>query len=189
MDSSDSRPYPKASAGNDTPRVGLVAPAAAPSAWPTRVRRASRFLQSESESIGAMERNTGRPSKGPRASVIFRMPTPLRIQTQQVLDQLGATLNDFVEHLAVVDLAHLPADQENVTPTTLASRRTGKTGRPSKGPRITVVLRVSHELAEQVKVRAAALGLSVNDYLDSLVSHDITAHRATGEGMVLDQSA
>lgn len=137
-----------------------------------------------------MERKTGRPSKGPRASVIFRMPTPLRVQTQQVLDELGATLNDFVEHLAVIDLAHPPTDHENVALTTLASRRTGKTGRPSKGPRTTVVLRVSYQLASQIKERATALGLSINDYLECLVSQDIRVSRAAvGEGMVLDQSA
>jgi hypothetical protein len=197
-DSSDTRSHPDATGDSDTPRVGLLLLAG--DVQPRRgtrclvclaqARRASIFLIGENGSIDAMERKIGRPSKGPRAAVIFRMPTPLRIQTQRVLDQLGTSLNDFVEHLVNTDLARPPVSQQDLAPTNLARGRTGKTGRPSKGPRTTVVLKVSHGLAEQIRKRAAALGLSINDYLDSLVSRDISAtRRPAGEEMVLDQSA
>jgi hypothetical protein len=199
MDSSHGSAYPNPDGANDTScpaRLGgngesdVPRPESGRSTHLRGDRRACIFLIAETGSIKPMNRKTGRPSKGPRASLIFRMSTPLRGQTQYVLDGRGLTLNAFVEQLAVADVARPSLDRHALAPTDLASRRTGKRGRPSKGPRTTVVLRVSHPLADQIKERSAALGLSINDYLESLVSRDISAARATtGEEMVLDQSA
>jgi len=199
MDSSHGSAYPNADGANDAPchaRLGANGQSDVPhpkSGRSTHLRgdrRACIFLIAEIGNIEPMKRKTGRPSKGPRASLIFRMSTPLRGEAQHVLDGRGLTLNAFVEQLAVEDVARPSLDRHALAPADLASRRTGKRGRPSKGLRTTVVLKVSHPLADQIKERSAALGLSINDYLESLVSRDISAPRATtGEEMVLDQSA
>jgi len=196
LDSSDTRPYPEATAGSDTPRVGGPGPVAGAQLgtdWlvlPASDRRASRFLMHETGSISDMERKNGRPSKGPRAVMPFRLPIPLRARTRMVHESLGVTFTAFVEQLAADDLARPSADRMIPAPTDLATHRTGHRGRPSKGPRTTITLKMSHELAGQIKERATALGLSINDYLECLVSQDIRVSRAAvGEGMVLDQSA
>ena len=143
----------------------------------------------ENGSIDRMERKIGRPSKGPRAVMIFRLPTPLRSRTRIVTDDLGITLTAFVEQLATDDVSR-PCANRTSDPINLATRRTGHRGRPSKGPRTTITLKVSYELARRIKERATALGLSINDYLECLVSQGVRVHRAAaGEGMVLDQSA
>ncbi len=153
-------------------------------------RRASAYLMDENGSIGRMERKIGRPSKGPRAVMIFRLPTPLRSRARIVTDDLGITLTAFVEQLATNDVARPRANRLILAPTDLAARRTGHRGRPSKGPRTTITLKVSYELAGQIKERATARGQSINDYLECLVSQDARVTRAAvGEGMVLDQSA
>jgi len=194
MDSSYTRSHPKATAGSDTPPIDLLRLVAGVSpdgdadslGWAAQGRRASGYLIAENGRMLRMERKSGRPSKGPRAAVIFRMPVPLRGQTQGVLDELGLTLNRFVERLAAMDVVRpVPARSTEPRPV----RHTGRRGRPSKGPRTTVVLRISFELAEQIKQRTTAGGLSITDYLESLVSQGISAHRAAGEEMVLDQSA
>jgi len=195
-DSSDSTPHPEVAAGSDTPCVGGPGPVARTQLGTDWLglrasgRRASRFLMHETGSISDMERKNGRPSKGPRAVMPFRMSIPLRARARLVHEALGITFTAFVEQLATDDVARPRANRLIPAPTDLAARRTGHRGRPSKGPRTTITLKVSYELAGQIKERATALDLSINDYLECLVSQDIRVIRAAvGEGMVLDQSA
>lgn len=47
-----------------------------------------------------------------------------------------------------------------------------KTGRPSKGDRHKLAVRVPRKLADAVAARAAALGMTVNDYVGLLVAED-----------------
>jgi len=198
VDSSHTRPHPKATAGSDTRHVvnllltsgGWLCHDTAGFVCPTSDRRASGYLMHENGSIDRMERKKGRPSKGPRAVMPFRLPIPLRARARLVHEALGITFTAFVEQLATDDVARPRANRLVPAPTDLAARRTGHRGRPSKGPRTTITLKVSYELAGQIKERATALDLSINDYLECLVSQDIRVTRAAvGEGMVLDQSA
>jgi hypothetical protein len=196
VDSSESTSYPEATAGSDTPRIGgpgSVSGGPVGTDWLSLFapgRRASQFLMHETGSISVMERKNGRPSKGPRAVMPFRLSIPLRARARVVHESLGITFTAFVEQLATDDVARPRAHRLTPAPTDLTAHRTGHRGRPSKGPRTTITLKVSFELACQIKERATTLGLSINDYLECLVSHDVRVCRAAvGEGMVLDQSA
>lgn len=198
MDSSDTTPHPKAAADSNTRHIVNLLPTSG--AWlcdrtpgwisPAYDRRASGFLMHETGSIGDMERKNGRPSKGPRAVMPFRIPIPLRARARVVHEALGITFTAFVEQLATEDVARPRANRLIPGPTDLGAHRTGHRGRPSKGPRTTITLKFSYQLAGQIRERATTLNLSTNDYLECLVSQDArVARAAVGEEMVLDQSA
>ncbi len=130
--------------------------------------------------------------KRSRVGVIFRVPLALRDQLQQRLDSSPATsMNSYLEQLVLSDLLTPSAAPFAVhtSPTFAANGRKGR-GRPTKGPRAAILLRLDPAVRQHMRQRAAALGLPLNDYLDSLVSQDISAASMNPrEEMVLDQSA
>lgn len=48
-----------------------------------------------------------------------------------------------------------------------------KIGRPSKGPRRPLFLRLPIEMHEQLGARAEATGVTVNDYVQALIERDL----------------
>jgi predicted HicB family RNase H-like nuclease len=62
------------------------------------------------------------------------------------------------------------SEHERVLP-----RRTGRGGRPSKGPRTYVGLRVPDPLHEAIEAARAASGLTLNDFVIGLAEAALTA--------------
>ena len=125
-----------------------------------------------------------------RVAMLIRMQIPVRDGLRQRVATEHASMNHYLEQLVRRDLFG-PRTHEFVavkTPKFAANGKNGA-GRPTKGVRATVMLRVDAELREQIRQRAGSLLLTVNDYLESLLSHDISAANARGEGMTLDQTA
>lgn len=63
-----------------------------------------------------------------------------------------------------------------------------KIGRPSKGPREVVLFRISPEIKQAAQERARALGMTLTDYLTSVVSRDTNVGLPEG-GLPLDAVA
>jgi hypothetical protein len=62
------------------------------------------------------------------------------------------------------------SEHQRVTP-----RRTGRVGRPSKGPRTYVGLRVPDPLHEAIEEARATSGLSINDFVIGLAEAALSA--------------
>jgi len=127
-----------------------------------------------------------------RVGVMMRLPLPLREGLQHRLAATSAiSMNSYLEALIVRDLS---AGQDApfrvcVAPVPPSSGARSR-GRPTKGPRSLVLLRADPALRELIHLRAAALGLRLNDYFESLVSQDISAaNTAAGQESPLDKTA
>jgi hypothetical protein len=116
--------------------------------------------------------------------------------TSAILDRMAAALG-ISQGLAIEEvLLALELDESGV-PTILnrnglkqgnteGSMTSHRAGRPSKGERKTVSSRIAVPLAEAALGRAEDLGLSMSDYIASLIAHDnnlpqFHPHRTTAE--------
>lgn len=152
-------------------------------------RRAYRYLIAATATIAVMDTDRTTSAATARVAVIMRLPLLLRSGLEQrAAAASAASMNSYLESLVVRDLA-APADRafEVFAETTWNARGT-RGGRPAKGPRSVILIRVDPSIRERIHQRAAALGLRVNVYLESLVSQDISAAPAREE-MALDQTA
>ena len=133
--------------------------------------------------------NEGPPDQR-RVAVLIRMQTAYRDGLRTRVASEHASLNRYVERLVRQDL-DAPQDRPFVPVTTprLASKGKNGIGRPTKGTRAAVKLRCATALRDQIHLRADSLGLTVNDYLESLVSQDISVATPAGEEMAFDQTA
>lgn len=152
-------------------------------------RRAYAFLITTSDTIGAM--TTSVDGAAPRVPVLVRLPVPTRDRLRDRAALERASMSRHLESLIRHDLA----GPENsafiaIKAPTFASRGKNGAGRPTKGARATVMLRIEPSLREEVHQRAHSLQLTVIDYLESLVSQDISAaSTSSGEAMAFDQTA
>jgi hypothetical protein len=130
------------------------------------------------------------PADQQRVAVLIRMQTVNRDGLRTRVASEHASLNRYVEHLVLQDL-DAPGDRLFVPVTTprFVSRGKNGTGRPTKGARAAVKLRFGALLRDRIHQRADSLGLTLNDYLESLVSQDISAATPAGEEMAFDQIA
>lgn len=121
--------------------------------------------------------------------VVIRMQLPLNDALRSRVADEHASLNGYLERLVRRDLGDCGsrAFVAVLSPTFAAKGKNG-TGRPTKGARKAVKLRVEPALRKQIHQRAESLQLTINDYLESLVSHDISAATTAGEAMPLDQT-
>ena len=125
-----------------------------------------------------------------RVAMLIRMQIPVRDGLRDRVANEHASMNHYLEDLVRQDLSGArPAEFIAVKSPKFASRGKNGAGRPTKGARAAVMLRVDAELRERMRLRALSLHLTVNDYLESLVSQDISAANAHGEGMTFDQTA
>ncbi len=158
----------------------------------TQYRRACGFLQAGGAMIALMDSAKIDVAPGSRVGVMMRLSLPLRESLQ---DRLAATpaasMNKYLETLVLRDLGAAASVSFRVftSPTSPSSGARGR-GRPTKGPRSLILLRVDPAVRELIHLRAAALGLRLNDYFESLVSQDTSAANThVGEEMALDQTA
>ena len=195
MDSSNGSSYPDASPGSDT--ASCAAWISTPStstglgvSCPDdghRSRRAYSFWLAPPDMLDLM--TAAGSSDTERVAVLIRMRVDLRDALRRRMAGERASINHYLEQLVHRDL-----DEKHrlpfvpVSTPTFASKGKNGTGRPTKGARSPVFLRVVPELRQQIHQRADALQLTVNDYLESLVSYDISA-AATGEAMDLHETA
>lgn len=152
-------------------------------------RRASHFLLTGSATINVV--TTSEHYAVPRVLVLVRLQVPNR---DGLRDRAALEPASMCRHLEI--LIHRDLSGSGTTPfvtaksPTFTSRGKNGTGRPTKGARATVMLRIDPSLREQIHQRAHSLRLTVNDYLESLVSQDISAAGTpTGEEMTFDQTA
>lgn len=195
MDRSHDSAYPNANPGPDT--ASCMTWPATPSA-PTSpdvlrpdvglgLRRAYSFQLARPDMLDLM--TTTGSSDTDRVAVLIRVRVELRDALRRRLAGERASINHYLEQLVHRDL-----DEKNrlpfvpVTTPTFTSRGKNGTGRPTKGARSPVFLRVAPDLRRQIHQRAESLQLTVNDYLESLVSCDISA-AATREEMSMHQTA
>lgn len=152
------------------------------------MRRAYVFLITGSGTIGAMTIPVG--GVAPRVPVLVRLPVPTRdgLRDRAALEK--ASMSGYLESLIRHDLASPDASAFiAIKAPTFASRGKNGTGRPTKGARATVMLRIEPSLREEIHQRAHSLQLTVIDYLESLVSRDISAPAPVGEEMAFAQTA
>lgn len=130
------------------------------------------------------------PADQQRVAVLIRMQTANWDGLRARVASEHASLNRYVEHLVRQDL-NAPEDRPFVPVATprFASRGKNGIGRPTKGARAAVKLRCAAALRNRIHQRADSLGLTVNDYLESLVSQDISAAMPAREEMAFDQIA
>lgn len=64
-----------------------------------------------------------------------------------------------------------------------------KTGRPSKGERTPINIRVPTKLQQAVKNRAKQRGMTLNDYVGSLLAQDTGVPYDAQEGLPLSQAS
>ena len=152
------------------------------------LRRACPFLITGSATISPM--TTCPHGDASRVPVLVRLQVPNRDGLRSRATSERASMSGYLESLIRRDL-----DESErvpfvaVKPQTFTSRGKNGTGRPTKGARATVMLRIEPSLREQIHQRAHSLQLTVIDYFESLVSQDISA-AATTEGVTrLDQTA
>lgn len=152
-------------------------------------RRACPFLITGSATISVM--TTLDRGETPRVPVLVRLPVPTRdgLRCRAALER--ASMSRHLEGLIERDLDGSPsAPFVAVTGPTFTSRGKNGTGRPTKGARATVMLRIEPSLRARIHQRAHSLQLTVIDYLESLVSQDISAAATlVGEEMTFDQTA
>lgn len=151
-------------------------------------RRACRFLLSPSDTISRMA--TESPDEA-RVGLLIRMQLHLHDGLRSRAAREHTSINTYLERLVRRDLNEADdVDFVAVPSPKFAARGKNGRGRPTKGTRKGMTLRVVANLRQQIKERAESLNLTANDYLESLVSHDISAARlAAKEGMVLHQTA
>ena len=104
----------------------------------------------------------------------------------------GVSINRYLEQLVQSDLNAVGRnDAEFAVLPLLKFPSKGKNGagRPTRGPRHALLLRIDTAVRERIHNRAADLGLTTTNYLESLVSQDISAAAGTGEEMTLVQTA
>ena len=111
-----------------------------------------------------------------RVGVMMRLSLPLRDALQhRVAATSAASMNSYLEDLVLRDLATGSFDFHVFRAPTSPARGAMGRGRPTAGPRSLILLRVDPALRELIHLRADALGLRLNVYLESLVSQDISA--------------
>ncbi len=156
-----------------------------------KARRASPFQLARPPKIVSMATATKRLSiRATRVALQIRIQIPVRDALRNRVVSEHASMNHYLEQLVLADLHGLRAGAfVAVHPPTFASRGKNGTGRPTKGARAAVMLRVEPALRERMRERTASLNLTVNDYLESLVSQDISGTHDAGEEMTLDQTA
>jgi len=152
-------------------------------------RRASSFQLSPSDTIKPM--TPEQPIAAPRVGVLIRMQMSVRDGLRSRVAFEHVSMNNYLERLICADLAEPETGGFiKVRAPTFASRGKNGTGRPTKGQRAAVILRIAPALREQLHQRAESLQLTVNDYLESLVSQDISAASTpAGEEMGFGQTA
>jgi len=117
-----------------------------------------------------------------RVAMLIRMQIPVRDGLRHRVANEHASMNHYLEQLVCQDLyGSRAAEFVAVKTPKFASKGKNGAGRPTKGARAAVMLRVDVELREHMRQRAASLHLTVNDYLESLVSQDIGAAAARKE--------
>ena len=156
-----------------------------------KLRRASTILIAPAAMIMFMAMATERlGTTATRVAMLVRMQIPVRDGLRHRVASEHASMNHYLEQLVRHDLDRPKAAAFlAVTVPKFAAKGKNGIGRPTRGARVAVMLRVDAELREHVRRRAASLHLTVNDYLESLVSQDISAANAHGEEMKLDQTA
>ena len=154
-----------------------------------KMRRACGFLLPPSARIAAMANGELREQQ--RVAVLIRMQITHRDGLRTRVASEHASLNRYLERLVCQDLdASEYRPFVPVTTPRFVSKGKNGTGRPTKGARAAVKLRIATTLRDRIHQRADSLGLTINDYLESLVSQDISAANAAhGEDMKLDQTA
>ena len=129
-------------------------------------------------------------TRGSRVAMLIRMQIPVREALRLRVANEHASMNHYLEQLVRQDLyGERPAAFVAVTAPKFTAKGKNGIGRPTRGARAAVMLRVDASLRQRMRDRAASLHLTVNDYLESLVSHDISAAQANGEESILDQTA
>ena len=148
-------------------------------------RRAYRYVLSPSDTILGMaieELGTA------RVGVLIRMQLPVHEALHRRAASEHISVNGYLERLVRSDLGDDAGDFVIVPSPRFAAKGKNGTGRPTKGARKGMTLRVVPSLRQRINERAKSLHLTANDYLESLVSHDISA-RTPREEMALDQTA
>ena len=155
---------------------------------PGTPRRAWTFLLTDSATISSM--TTSDLDAAPIVPVLVRLQVPNRDGLRERAAVRRESMCRHLEALIRGDLT-APGTAPFVTADspTFVSRGKNGAGRPTKGVRPTVMLRIEPALREAIHRRASALQLTVNDYLESLVSQDISAARASKEAVALSQTA
>jgi len=157
-------------------------------AW-VPARRACSFLITSSDTITDMTNNDR--DAVPRVPVLVRLQVPIRDGLRSRAAQERASMCGYLEGLINRDLdesEHRPF-MAIKAPTFAAKGRNGE-GRPTKGVRATVMLRIEPGLRERIHQRAESLHLTTIDYFESLVSQDISAaHTDAGEAITFDRTA
>lgn len=150
-------------------------------------RRAYRFLLASSYTITPMA--TEDLDDVVRVGVLIRMQIPVHeaLRTRAARERIS--VNGYLERLVRRNLGDDADDFVLVPSPRFAAKGKNGTGRPTKGVRAGVTLRVSASLRQLINERAKSLHLTANDYLESLVSIDISAVAPAGEEMAFDQTA
>lgn len=149
-------------------------------------RRAYRYVLSHSDTITGMateELGTA------RVGVLIRMQLPMHDALARRAASEHVSVNGYLERLVGRDLGEDTDDFVVVPSPRFAAKGKNGTGRPTKGARKGMTLRVVPNLRQRINERAKSLHLTANDYLESLVSRDISAAPTPGEEMVFDQTA
>lgn len=153
-------------------------------------RRAYRYLIAATATIAVVDSDRTSAAATARVAVIMRLPQLLRSGLEQRTAAISAaSMNSYLESLVIRDLT-APADRVfEVFVETTCHARGSRGGRPAKGPRSVILLRVDPAVRQLIHSRAAALELRVNVYFESLVSQDISAAASAREEMAFDQTA
>ena len=155
---------------------------------PDEKRRAYAFLITESDIISAM--TTSVDGVTLRVPVLVRLPVTTRDGLRDRAGLERASMSGYLESLIRHDLNSSGSSAFiALKAPTFASRGKNGAGRPTKGARATLMLRIEPSLREDIHQRAHSLQLTVIDYFESLVSRDISAAATAGEEMAFDQTA
>jgi hypothetical protein len=153
-----------------------------------KVRRACSFLLTASATIRPMAIQD--QSEPARVAIVIRIQLTVHDGLRRQVECGHVSINGYLERLVLQDLAGSELRPFTVVSTPrFTSKGERGTGRPSKGARAAVKLRVGAGLRVQIHRRATFLHLTVNDYLESLVLQDISAATPAGEEMAFDQIA
>ena len=126
-----------------------------------------------------------------RVGLLIRMQLPVHDGLCNCAAREHTSINAYLERLVRRDLEQSgDGDFVAVQSPRFAAKGKNGTGRPTKGARKGMTLRVLPGLRQRINERAKSLQLTANDYLESLVSHDISAARVGAkEATVLEPTA
>lgn len=171
--------------GNDRPCVSAIGDAACLDDSRNR-RRAYRYVLSPSDTItGMVTEELGNA----RVGMLIRMQVPMHDALVRRAASEHVSVNGYLESLVRRDLGQDTEGFVVVPSPRFAARGKNGTGRPTKGARKGMTLRVAPSLRQRINQRAKSLHVTANDYLGSLVSQDISAAPTSRKEIALDQTA